>query len=550
MYRKQQKYIMGRELEPKNYRNKTQKVKNKSQTFKNEKKEIQDFHDTKDILINDDLIFSIKKLMRNNSHPSLALNTLNIDNINQRVRDAQYAVRGELVTIADQMQRDINSGKRTDFEKVVFCNIGNPHAVGQKPITFIRQVLSLVEYPELLENPNIHLLYPEDVIERAREYVIGTKNGVGAYSNSQGFDFAVKDVANFIEARDGYKPDTKNIFLTNGASEGIQMFLNTIIRNNMDGVLLPIPQYPLYSALLTLLGGTKVNYYLDENKGWGLSINELNSAVSKAKMKGINVRCIVVINPGNPTGQCLEIENMQEIIKFCQRENLILIADEVYQENVYIEGKKFTSFRKVLLDMGEEYNDVQLFSCHSVSKGFLGECGQRGGYFEMININNEVRDQIYKLACTRLCPNTLGQLVVSMMTRPPKEGEPSFELYQKEKSTIINNLKERSILLTKELNAIPGITCERPQGAMYIFPKVELPPKFIEEAERLGKKPDFLWAKHMLEEAGVCVIPGSGFGQQPNTYHFRTTFLADQTTLKDAVHRMKAVHEKILKEYS
>jgi len=548
MYRKQQKYIMGRELDQKNYRNKTQKNKNKIQNLKGEKKD-QDYYDQKNI-INEDLIYSLKELWRTNSHPSLELNNLNIDNINQRVRDAQYAVRGELVTIADQMQRDINSGKRTDFEKIVFCNIGNPHAVGQKPISFIRQVLSLVEYPELLNNPNISLLYPEDVIERAREYVIGTKNGVGAYSNSQGFDFVVNDVANFIEARDGYKADTKNIFLTNGASEGIQMFLNTIIRNNMDGVLLPIPQYPLYSALLTLLGGTKVNYYLDESKGWGLSTEELNNAVSKARLKGVNVRCIVVINPGNPTGQCLDIENMKEIIKFCQKENLILIADEVYQENVYIEGKKFTSFRKVLLDMGDEYSDVQLFSCHSVSKGFLGECGQRGGYFQLMNINGEVRDQIYKLACTRLCPNTLGQLVVSMMTRPPKEGEPSYELYEKEKTTILSQLKERSIMLTNELNAIPGISCERPQGAMYIFPKVELPPKFIEEAERLGKKPDFLWAKYMLEEAGVCVIPGSGFGQKPNTYHFRTTFLADQDSLRDAVQRMKIVHERILKEFS
>eukprot|EP00833_Pecoramyces_ruminatium_P009903 jgi/Orpsp1_1/1183935/evm.model.c7180000087287.1 len=558
MVHKQQKYVMVHDYEQKNYKNniKTQKNKNKNKSkssiknLNNEKINIKENHyDTKNI-INDELIYNFQELFRKSVHSSVSYNKLNIDNINQRVRDAQYAVRGELVTIADQMQKDINSGKRSDFEKIVFCNIGNPHAVGQKPITFIRQVLSIVQYPDLLNNPNIHLIYPDDVIERAREYVIGTKNGIGAYSNSQGFDFAVKDVANFIEARDGYKADTKNIFLTNGASEGIQMFLNTIIRNNMDGVLLPIPQYPLYSALLTLLGGTKVNYYLDENKGWGLSIDELKNSVLKAKMKGITVRCIVVINPGNPTGKCLDVENMKEIIRFCQEEDLILIADEVYQENVYIEGMKFTSFRKVLLDMGEKYNNVQLFSCHSISKGFLGECGQRGGYFEIMNIDGEVRDQIYKLACTRLCPNTLGQLVVSMMTRPPKQGESSYELYQEEKNTILNQLKERSIMLTKELNNIEGISCERPQGAMYIFPKVELPNKFIEEANRIGKKADFFWAKYMLEEAGVCVIPGSGFGQKENTYHFRTTFLADQQSLKEAVQRMKIVHERLLKEFS
>ena len=376
-------------------------------------------------------------------------NHLSIQNINQKVREAQYAVRGELVILAGQIQKDINEGKRTDLKKIVFCNIGNPQAVGQKPLTFIRQVLSLVEYPDLLNNPNISSLYPSDAIERAKEYLEKTKFGVGAYSNSQGFDFITQDIANFIEKRDGYKSNPNNIFLSNGASEGIQMFLMTIIRNNSDGVLLPIPQYPLYSALLTLLNGTKIDYYLDESKAWGLSMEELNHSISTAKEKGINPRCIVVINPGNPTGQCLEIENMKEIIKFCHKEDLILIADEVYQENIYIEGKKFTSFRKILLDMGEEYKDVQLFSCHSISKGFLGECGQRGGYFELINISDEVRDQIYKLASTRLCPNTLGQLVISMMTRPPKEGEPSYELYYKERNYILTELKERSILLTK-----------------------------------------------------------------------------------------------------
>lgn len=477
-------------------------------------------------------------------------NLLSVENINQKVREAQYAVRGELVIIADQIQQDINEGKRTDLKKIIFCNIGNPQAVGQKPLTFIRQVLSLVEYPDLLNNPNINSIYPSDVIERAKEYINKTIYGVGAYSNSQGFKFVLKDVANFIEKRDGYKADTKNIFLSSGASEGIQMFLTTVIRNKSDGVLLPIPQYPLYTALLTLLDGTKIDYYLDENKGWALSMDELNNAVISARQKGINPRCIVVINPGNPTGQCLEVDNMKEIIKFCHKENLIIIADEVYQENVYMEGKKFTSFKKVLLDMGEEYKNIQLFSCNSISKGFFGECGQRGGYFELLNFKEEVRDQIYKLASTRLCSNTLGQLVISILTRPPKEGEPSYELYCKERNHILTELKERSILLTEELNNIPGIKCNRPQGAMYIFPSITLPEKFIEKAKSLGKPADFLWAKYMLEEAGVCVIPGSGFGQKPGTYHFRTTFLADKESLKEACRKMKAVQEKIIKEFS
>ena len=137
-----------------------------------------------------------------------------------------------------------------------------------------------------------------------------------------------------------------------------------------------------------------------------------------------------------------------------------------------------------------------------------------------------------------------------MMTRPPKEGEPSHDLYYKERNNILTELKERSILLTEELNNIPGIKCVRPQGAMYIFPNVTLPEKFVEKAKSMGKPADFLWAKYMLEQAGVCVVPGSGFGQKPGTYHFRTTFLADKESLKEAVGRMKTVQENIIKDFS
>lgn len=554
MYRKQ-KYILTRDLEPKNFDRRGKNLNgsigpsSKHNLVSDKKIELENNKD-KDLIKRENLIQSLQELWRKPSTQSIDDNKLCVDNINQRVLTMQYAVRGELVTLAEKMQKEISEGKRNDFDQVVFCNIGNPHAVGQKPITYIRQVLSLCQYPELLENPNIDKLYPTDIIERAKNFIKKSKNGTGAYTNGRGLDFVIEDVANFIEKRDGYRPDLNNIFLTNGASEGIQMFLNTIIRNNLDGVLLPIPQYPLYSALMVLLGGSKVSYYLDEDKNWGLSIDELQRAINQARIKGVSVRAIVVINPGNPTGNCLDIENMKDIIKFCHREGLILIADEVYQENVYMEGKKFTSFRKVLLDMGPEYNDVQLFSCHSTSKGFLGECGHRGGYFEIMNISEEVRAQIYKLACTRLCPNTIGQFIVSMMTNPPKPNEPSYDLFQEERNSILSKLKQRSIMLTKELNTMEGISCQQPQGAMYIFPSIVLPPKLIEEAERTGKQPDFIWAKAMLEDAGVCVIPGSGFGQKPNTYHFRTTFLADENVLKKAIERMKIAHAKLLAKYA
>ena len=129
-----------------------------------------------------------------------------------------------------------------------------------------------MEHPEFLNDINIESLYPQDVIERAIEYLEKSKYGVGAYTNAQDFEFILQDVAKFIEKRDGYKSNITNIFLTNGASEGIQMIFYTIIRNKRDDILIPIPQYPLYSETITQFGGSEIDYYLDESLEWGLSM--------------------------------------------------------------------------------------------------------------------------------------------------------------------------------------------------------------------------------------------------------------------------------------
>merc|ERR1712146_834342 len=124
---------------------------------------------------------------------------------------------------------------------------------------------------------------------------------------------------------------------------------------------------------------------------------------------------IAVINPGNPTGACLSEQNMQDIVKFCEREGLVLCADEVYQENVYVEGQPFVSFKKCIADVGA---DVELVSYHSTSKGYLGECGMRGGYYEAVNIDPQVMDELYKVASVSLCSNLTGQVMVELMVNP------------------------------------------------------------------------------------------------------------------------------------
>lgn len=267
------------------------------------------------------------------------------------------------------------------FDKVVYCNIGNPQALGQKPITFYRQVLSLVDYPELMDNPKVKEIFPSDVIERARNIVTNIPGGTGAYSTSKGAEVLRDSIVNFIERRDGYKADKERIFMCDGASPAVHNFCKVFLRDKNDCILTPYPHYPLYSACVSLYGGTLLPYYLDEENGWALNINELKSALDGARAEGKSVRALVVINPGNPTGQCLPLQNQIDVAKFCRKEGLILIADEVYQDNVYANGKSFTSFKKIACDLG--YDDFPVFSLHSISKGYYGECGRRGGYVEV-----------------------------------------------------------------------------------------------------------------------------------------------------------------------
>ena len=196
-------------------------------------------------------------------------------------------------------------------------------------------------------------------------------------------------------------------------------------------------------------------YYLDESNGWGLDAEELKRQLATAKADGIAVRGLAVINPGNPTGQTLSEENMKAIVQLCVDEDLVLMADEVYQENIWKSELPFTSFRKVATDMGysAEYNQGQkglaLVSFHSISKGFIGECGIRGGYFELFGIDPQVKAQIYKLASISLCSNTPGQVMTGLMVQPPKLGDPSFEEYEAERVSVLSSLKRRAEIVAK-----------------------------------------------------------------------------------------------------
>lgn len=465
---------------------------------------------------------------------------INYKNINSRLIEAQYAVRGKIVLRAQELEE---KGK-----KIIYCNIGNPQALKQKPLTYIRQVLSLLEYPELIKNPEAQKLFPNDLIERAKFILEKNPTGTGAYTQSAGITFIRQAIADFIQNRDGIPADKDKIILTDGASKGVQSVLTVLLKNPNDGIMIPIPQYPLYSATLTLYGGQQIGYYLDENNSWQLNEKVLIESIENAKKKGINPVGIAVINPGNPTGAILSEDNIKMILSFAKKYNLSVLADEVYQENVYLKGIKFISFAKVLHDMSDK--DITLFSFHSVSKGFLGECGHRGGYFEIRNIPEDVFEQIIKLQSVSLCSNVDGQIVTYLMVNPPKPGDESYELYQKEKDGIMNELKFKSNLLGTELNKIEGMSTEVPAGAMYAYVKFELPhkkgvdPSTMNEEERLKYEAmrDNAYCMSLLEETGICVVPGSGFGQMPGTLHFRTTILPPRNEMEDLIRLIKEFH--------
>ncbi|XP_027205077.2 alanine aminotransferase 2-like [Dermatophagoides pteronyssinus] len=474
--------------------------------------------------------------------------TITLDNINDNVKRLEYAVRGPLVIRAGVIENELRQSSNhhpKPFNEVIRANIGDCHAMGQRPLTFLRQVLACSSDDSLLNYPN----YPDDVKERTRsilKYCGG--QSVGAYSDSTGVEIIRKHCAEYITNRDGIESEWRDIALTTGASEGIRSVLaliNTISTDTLpSGVMIPIPQYPLYSATITEYGMYPINYYLDEDNQWSLNIDELKRSLNEAKGK-CKPKAIVVINPGNPTGSVLTKKNIEDIIHFAKENKILIIADEVYQHNIW--DGEFFSFKKILNELNE---DIELASVMSASKGYMGECGLRGGYCELVNFDQSVKAMFYKMLSARLCSSILGQIALDCIVKPPDVNGESYQQYQREKFDVLESLKYRAKLVADTFNEIPGIKSNKVAGAMYAFPQIDLPKKAQEKAAELGQKPDFFYAMNLLETTGICVVPGSGFGQIPGTYHFRTTILPQNEKLETMMKKFKEFHQNFMKQYS
>lgn len=475
-------------------------------------------------------------------------------------------MRGKIAELAGRIRDELASGKSEwPFKRVVSLNLGNPQGCGQKPLTFFRQVLALLEYPRLLglaETGQLGDIFPDDVVARARCLLQAT-GSIGAYSSNQGIRTVRDSVAAYISKRDGYPSSADDIFLTCGAFEGMLVSMTLLSGSHLRqkseraGVLLPVPFYPVYRALLITLDLIPIYYHLDQQNGWKAPGKaSMAEIIEQARCQGLTPRCLIIINPSNPTGTVYGKADLEALVELAAEENLMLLADEVYQENVF-PGQEFVSCKSVLRSLqatrsldDPRYASLQLISLHSVSKGMVGEGGQRGGYFEVVGFSPEIHEQIQKLVTYMLQPATAGQILVDLMVNPPKPGHESYPLYKGEYDAIYNRLRRQADALDRAYERMPSVDCAQAQGAIYHFPRVDLPAAALAAAKEAGEGPDLWYCRKLLEATGVCVVPGSGFGMSDGSKDgriwYRISFLDDR---EEWIEAMTLFHHRLMDTY-
>ncbi|KAG8044485.1 hypothetical protein GUJ93_ZPchr0493g2960 [Zizania palustris] len=451
-----------------------------------------------------------------------AARALTVGSLNPKVVAlADHHLAGRVARRAQSMQEDLESNPASPpFQRVDYLlqpqQSAVPRAAANK---FFREVLALCEYPHLLDRSQTSFLFSSDAIARAQD-ILGLIPGrsTGGYSHCQGIEGLRDAIADGIASRDGLPSYADDIFLTDGAAAPVHMMMHLLIRDKEDGILCPIPSHSLYTDSMVLRGATLVPYYLDESKG-------------------------------NPTGQVLSEENQCEIVELCKNEGLVLLADEVYQENIYTDQKKFNSFKKVAGSIGHGEGDISLVSFHSVSNGYYGECGRRGGYMEVTGFSSEVRKEVYKVASLSPCSNISGQILMSLVMNPPKVGDESYTSYRAERDGILSSLSRCAEAMVSTFNSLEGMSCSKAEGAISLFPSVRLPPQAISAAEAMNTEPDAFYALRLLESTGIVVVPGSVFGQVPGTWHFKCTILPQEEKIPLIISRFKAFHEAFMEEF-
>ncbi|KAK7889876.1 hypothetical protein WMY93_025436 [Mugilogobius chulae] len=431
------------------------------------------------------------------------------------------------------------------LQTVIDLASGDPHRAGILPLSFVRQVLAACLYPDLLQDDNI----PLDARQRAQQFLDICPGG-----SVVGMPYVLQKIAEFISRRDGgVTVDPNKIIFNSGTQENVKMVLDLLSSGRDDlqtGVLTPLPYPHTLPRLLQYYGLSLVPYRLEQSQGWAVDMEELHRAVTEARTH-CNPRALFICNPGIPTGHVQNRKSIESVIRFAATEQLFLLVQEVYQDCMCEPGIEFLSYKKVLLEMSREYSEhVEIISFNSLSNTSLGECGLRGGYMELINTDNVVAERLKVLMGFR-SPPVLPQSAMEVMMNPPTPGEPSYQLYSEELSLIQSTLSRNAQRGCEVLNSLKGVSCQPAMGGIFLYPRLDLPGRYLEEAKTLGLLPDVLYCQMLLDKAGVRLGAGSENGSEEESgFYIRLSFAASSDIFHDALSHLCSFHLHLFETYS
>lgn len=387
-----------------------------------------------------------------------------------KLNNVCYDIRGPVMEMASRMEEE--------GQKIIKLNIGNVGVFGFDP--------------------------PEEI---QRDMIRNLPNAA-AYSDSKGIFTARKAIMHYCQEKNIEGVELDDIYTGNGVSELIVLSMNGLL-NHGDEILVPSPDYPLWTAAVSLSSGTPVHYLCDEAQGWAPSIDDMRAKVS-SKTKGI-----VIINPNNPTGAIYDDATLKVVIQIAREYGLIIFADEIYDKTLF-DGKTHTSIASLA-------TDVLMITFNGLSKNYRS-CGFRAGWMVVSGDKTKAQDYIEglnMLSSMRLCANVPGQWAI----------QTALGGYQSINELVGEGgrLRRQRDLAYDLITQIPGLTCVKPEAALYLFPRLDPAIYPIDD--------DQAFVAEFLQEEKVLLVQGSGFNWvKPD--HFRLVFLPNEDILREAIMRL------------
>jgi alanine-synthesizing transaminase len=387
-----------------------------------------------------------------------------------KLANVAYDIRGPVLDKARQMEEE--------GQKIIKLNIGNLAVFGLEP--------------------------PDEIVQ---DMIRNLPSSAG-YTDSKGLFAPRKAVVHYTQEKAIAGVTVDDVYLGNGASELIAFSLNALLDDG-DEVLVPAPDYPLWTAVVGLSGGRPVHYLCDESSGWLPDLDDLRRKITP------RTKAMVVINPNNPTGALYPVDLLRALVEVARRHQLIVFADEIYDKTLY-DGNTHTSIASLA-------DDVLFVTFNGLSKNYRS-CGYRAGWMVVSGNKRDARDYIEglnMLASLRLCSNTPGQLAI----------QTALGGYQSIKDLVApgGRLCKQRDLAHRLLTQIPGVSVVKPKAALYMFPRLD--PKIYPITD------DQQFAYDLLAEEKVLIVQGTGFNW-PQPDHFRIVFLPNADDLTEAIGRI------------